>query len=138
MNRSDHRTTKISLGAAFAALLFTVSAFADPHFGRVAFSESEDGDAAVTFAPDVPQIYMHIELLDWDKDAAVTGAWIAEKVEGAPPNYTIDTAAVEAKSGFKEVTLSLSKPNKGWPVGAYRVEISVDGKKAKTEHFTVE
>ena len=138
MNRSNHRMTKLSLAAAIAGLLFTVSAFADPHFGRVAFSDNEDGDAAVTFAPDAPKIYMHIELLDWDKDAAVSGAWIAEKVEGAPPNYTIDTSAVEAKSGFKELTLSLSKPNNGWPVGSYRVEVSVDGKKVKTEHFTVE
>jgi hypothetical protein len=130
--------TKTSLVAGVAGLLFMVSAYADPHFGRMAFSDSEDGDATDTFASDAPKIYMHIELLDWDKDAAVSGAWIAEKVEGAPPNYTIDTAEVVAKSGFKEATLSLSKPNKGWPVGSYRVEVSIDGKKVKTEHFTVE
>ena len=42
-----------------------------------------------------------------------------------------------ARMDAANVTGSLSKPNAGWPVGKYRVDLSIDGKVVGTAHFKI-
>lgn len=120
-------------------LLFAAPLFAAPHFTDIVVSDSKDGDAVETFAPTVGKIFVHAEMADIDKGAKMTGSWIAVDTHGAaPPNYKIDSADLVADGVINTVTYSLSKPNKGWPIGKYRVELSVDGKIVGTASFTIE
>jgi hypothetical protein len=125
------------LAAAFVALVLAAPALAaDPSIGRTAFTLPDSKDTQETFRPDAPKIVLHVELLDMENDTKISADWIAEKTGAAPPNYKIDSSELTA-NGDDEATLSLSKPNNGWPVGDYRVDLSIDGKKVKSIKFQV-
>ena len=65
------------------------------------------------------------------------GAWIAEDVgKVAPPNYKIDEATLNVLIA-NQGSFSLSKPNAGFPVGKYRLEIYAGNDLIKTLSFTV-
>jgi hypothetical protein len=120
-------------------LLLAAPLYAAPHFSDIVVSDSKDGDATDTFAPSTAKIFVHAEMADIDKGAKMTGTWIAVDTHGAaPPNYKIDSSDLVADGVVNTVTYSLSKPNKGWPIGKYRVELAVDGKVVGSTSFTVE
>jgi hypothetical protein len=125
------------LAATFAALVAAAPAFAaDTSIGRTALSLPDSTDAQTTFKTDAPKIVLHAEILDVSKGTKVGADWIAEKTGAAPPNYKIDGSELTLNDE-NEVTFSLSKPDAGWPVGAYRVDLSVNGEKAKSVKFEV-
>jgi hypothetical protein len=71
------------------------------------------------------------------KASLYRGTWIAEKVEGVKANYVI--ASAEARLGSEPVVVfSLDKPNNGWPIGTYRLEIRADNKLVHTERFLIQ
>jgi hypothetical protein len=123
---------------ALLALFFAASVQAAPHFADIVISDSEDGDATETFAPATPKIFLHAGLVDVARGSKITSDWIAEDTGGvAPANYKIDSVTFDTGMLSNTVTGSLSKPNAGWPVGKYRVDLSIDGKVAGTAHFKV-
>jgi outer membrane usher protein FimD/PapC len=68
----------------------------------------------------------------------VRGALIAEEVgTAAPPNAKVLETTLDLEEDTEDGEFSFSKPNKGWPVGKYRVEIYVNDKLAETMKFTV-
>jgi hypothetical protein len=89
------------------------------------------------FAPNTPAIYCVWRAEGLKLGAAMRGVWIAEDVgKVAPPNYKIDEAAARtliANQGY----FWLSKPNNGFPVGKYRLEIYMGTDLLKTVPFTV-
>ena len=129
------------LPAMTAALLcFASAAFAgEPRIGQMAFALEQSNAAQTVFAPDAPKIILHVQIQDMPKGARVTADWIAAKTNAAPANYKIDSASVELDKDVasSEVTFSLSRPNAGWPVGDYRVDLSINGKVAKSPEFKV-
>lgn len=123
---------------ALLALFFAVGAQAAPHFAEMTVSDSEDGDATETFAPGTPKIFVHAGLVDVAHGSKVSSDWIAEDTDGAAPaNYKIDSVTLDIGMLTNVVTVSLSKPNAGWPVGRYRVDLLIDGKVAGAAHFKV-
>jgi len=124
--------------AAFA-LLFAAPALAAPHFDDIVVSDAKDGDAVESFSPDTPKIFLHAHMAEVANGAKITATWIAVDTNGvAPANYKIDSADFVAGLLTNTIDTNMSKPNKGWPVGKYRVELSVDGKPAGSARFTVE
>ena len=126
---------------ATAALLFAAPAAqaAQPHYGDVAVVASNGGDSPrEVFARDTPKISVRAQLVDVPTGAKLAGAWIAGKTEVAPPDYKIDTAELTAGALMNQAVFGLSKPNAGWPVGVYRVELSINGQVINTVHFKVE
>jgi hypothetical protein len=124
--------------AALLALFFAVGAQAAPHFADVTVSDSDDGDATETFAPNTPKIFVHAGLVDVAHGSKVSSDWIAEDTGGAAPaNYKIDSVTLDTGMLTNVVTFSLSKPTAGWPVGRYRVDLFVDGNAAGAAHFKV-
>jgi len=121
----------------FAALFAAAPALAaDPSIGQTAFSLPDNGAAQQVFKPDAPKIVLHAQLLDAPKGTTVAADWIAEKTGGAPPNYKIDSAELTT-TGEDELEFSLSKPTTGWPLGDYRVDLTIGGEQAKSAHFRV-
>jgi hypothetical protein len=106
--------------------------------GTGATENDEITGAASTFAPDIAKIYCTWVADGADLGAPVRGAWIATDVgAAAPANHKIDEASVElSESGTG--TFTLSKPNAGFPVGKYRIEIYLDKRLAKTVPFTIQ
>ena len=99
--------------------------------------EELGGNEVKEFSADVAKIYAL-----WKGDTVkagdkVRGVWIATDVgEAAPKDTKIDEATVTANAST-EGQFSLSKPNKGWPVGEYRLELYVGDKLAQTLKFTI-
>jgi len=68
---------------------------------------------------------------------ALRGVWIDEDAGNvAPPDYKIDEASLTVAVA-NQGNFSLSKPNKGFPVGKCRFEIYFGDKLLKTVPFTV-
>jgi len=67
----------------------------------------------------------------------VQGTWVSvDAIE--TPNYQIDSSEVVTKAqGDARVHFQISKPQKGWPVGSYRLDINVDGKFITSIPFSV-
>jgi hypothetical protein len=125
-----------------AAVAFCVTALAyagAPRYDAPTLSDSDDGEAKESFTPDIAKIYLHAGLVDVASGSKLGSTWIAEDTGGAaPPNYKIDSVELTAGALINVATFSLSNPTAGWPVGAYRVDLSIDGKAAGTAHFKIE
>jgi hypothetical protein len=90
------------------------------------------------FDSDVPKLYARWQARDLAKGTNLRGAWIAEDVgEVAPPNYKVDEASVVAPEPPSSGVFSLSRPNAGWPIGSYRVEIYADEVLIETVKFRI-
>ena len=139
LQRIKNITTLTRMLSIIGGLLLAASAqAAEPHFGNLVFTADADSSLAKeVFATDTAKIYLKVELEDIEQDTKVSAAWIAEKTDVAPPNYRIDSTDLTAKSGMNEATFSLSKPTAGWPVGDYRVDLSINGKVATSGNFRV-
>ena len=100
-------------------------------------SDKKRGDPMTTFKPATAKVFVVARVKDPADGDKVKAEWIADKAEGAPPNYRIDQTELRLQKNSNEVTFSMSKPTKGWPVGAYHVDISVNGKVVKKISFEV-
>ncbi|HEX4507836.1 MAG TPA: hypothetical protein VH722_19065 [Alphaproteobacteria bacterium] len=128
----------LPLAVVFAVASAIGAHAAGDHIGRTALVVGDDGtEVQQQFAADTPKIVLHVELKGAEPGAKIEGAWIAVKTDVAPPNYKIDAATVTADNGQDEATFALSKPDAGWPVGSYQVQLTYDGAVEKTVPFTV-
>lgn len=101
-------------------------------------------DPTVKYAPDSPKFQVVLRSPSRREGVAVTFVWIAEDVgKAAPPNTKIDQKTVNLPgSPLKALTWtadsSLSRPNNGWPVGRYRVDVYFGNTVVKSLRFSVE
>ena len=107
---------------------------------EVTLATDKDGESpTTTFATDTPLLFALFKtkgILDGDK---IRGVWIAEDVGNAAPKETkIDEKTLDAEGDTDDGVFSLSRPNIGWPVGKYRLEIYVGKKLITTQKFTIE
>jgi hypothetical protein len=129
----------VVLAAAGLNIMATAAQAAEPHYGSVVISDERDSiTPKETFAPDTPKIFVTAQLVDMANGAKVKAAWIAEKTEVAPPNYEIDATDLDVGPGLNQANFALSSPDKGWPVGSYRVDLSMNGAVVKQLRFKVE
>ncbi len=102
-------------------------------------SEKDAEEAEEVFATDTPAIYISADLADVETGSTVTVSWVSvDSGRVAPPNYEIDSVNLDIGMIDNHVNSSLSKPNAGWPVGDYRVDLAVDGEVADSVEFAVE
>ena len=90
------------------------------------------------FSPDTPMIYCAWKTQGLKAGTGVRGVWIAEDVgKAAPkPNFKIDEATFTPPMGVASAgSFALNKPNKGFPVGKYRLEIYLVSTLAITVSF---
>lgn len=124
---------------AFAVSMAATSAFA-AGFDEIVLSATEGAEASdASFATDTADIHLSAHITDEVASGSkITVGWVAVDTGGvAPPNYRIDEATFDVGSLDNHLDASLSKPNTGFPVGSYVVEIAVDGKVEETVPFVV-
>ena len=121
-----------------AVFTFAPAALAAPSFDDVSASGEKGGDKMETFAPDAPAVFVHAKFKDIASGSTVTCVFIAEDTHGAAPaNYKIDSVDFKVGTIENVIDCSLSKPNGGWPVGSYRVDLTVDGNVVTNAKFVV-
>ena len=127
--------------AIFAGALCMVCVFAaqagEARYTDMVLSDAKDGTPKQVFGPTTAKIYLKAKLTDVPSGAKLKGAWIAEKTKVAPPNYQIDATELKVGTLMNRVDFSLSKPNAGWPVGDYRVDLSINDKVVQSVKFKI-
>ncbi|MBI1790609.1 MAG: hypothetical protein HYR60_24020 [Acidobacteria bacterium] len=92
---------------------------------------------ATVFRPDSPQIMCVFKVEGAGLGTIARSVWIAEDVgKAAPPSYKIYEMSLAIPFG-NSGAFSLSRPDKGFPVGSYRLEIYLGEKLAKTLKFGI-
>ncbi len=110
-----------------------------PRFARVVITDNKEQAVEKTvFTPDTPAFYAVFVLADVPANTAVKAVWIGENLQGYAPDTKIAEYELSLGGSQKEGNFSLGRPEKGWPTGTYRVELSIAGNPAHTARFRVE
>jgi hypothetical protein len=127
--------------ALIAALALAGSAFgawAADMLGEPTMSSEKGGASQTLFAPDTAELFLQVDLTGVASGSTLTCTWIAEDTHGAAPaNFKIAATDFKVGSIDNEGDCSVSKPNAGWPVGTYRVDLAVNGQTIKNAKFSV-
>jgi hypothetical protein len=126
-------------GAPKGDLVPTASgAPAAPKFDNMVVTNDESVKTPMTtFASTTPKIFAMCSFENVKVGSKIKATWIADKAEGAAPNFKIDEANFDTTPLVNEATTSMTSPTKGWPVGDYHVEFSMNGKVVSTAKFSV-
>jgi len=142
MQRGCSRVTVAGIALLAVAI---VAAAAEPRITEAVLGQDRIDKAGgyeivkptTEFPPDAPKIVCVFKIEGASIGTTVKSVWIAEDVGSkAPPNYRIDEKTL-ALLFINTGSFTLSKPNNGWPVGSYRLEIYLGSTLAKTVKFTV-
>lgn len=105
---------------------------------RGAIAVDQETRPATSFAADVPKLYAFFIGHGLTTGEKLRGVWIAEDVGAAAPIETrIDETTLTVTDAEQHGAFSLTKPDKGWPVGKYRVEMYVGDQLAETVKFKI-
>lgn len=120
------------------SMMVCVSAFAGDPKVRVAIAVDTETRPATVFAPNTPKLYAFILTEGTEKGEKARGVWIAEDTNGtAPANYKIDEGIfIGDKDDFRGAFL-ITKPNNGWPVGKYRVDVYIEDELSGSTKFQI-
>lgn len=113
---------------------------AGPRIEKAVASESRQslGGKSV-FRPETARIYVVYRIVDGRPGTTVRAVWYAEKVQGIAENQAFSDVSTKTGAGRRFLgSFSHTRPPQGWPSGAYRVELSIDGKAAATVAFRVD
>lgn len=94
------------------------------------------------FPLDLPYVHLVCQSDEVSKGQNIKAIWIAADTKGAAPdNYKIDEKSllIEEDLGDNKIWTAdykLSKPEAGWPVGSYHVDLYVDKELYKSYNFT--
>lgn len=151
-------TMRIARALCFAGLTLTVGVTACRKSSSSGGGEAEkfgiltctDAKANVCaentdrFATTTPMIYMSYRTKDVPKNGDVyTVRWIAEDVgPTVPPNTVIETVELKVSgipegAPFYTVHSNISAPTKGWPKGAYKIEVKLGDTVVTTTRFKI-
>jgi hypothetical protein len=126
----------------FALLIGVMSCAAFAHAGDVkveaTMMTNPEGKETTTFAADAPKVYAVFKTKGASDGDKIRGVWIADDVGDAAPKGTkIDEKTLTAEGDTEDGVFSLSKPNNGWPVGKYHLEIYVNDALVTKLKFTI-
>jgi hypothetical protein len=90
---------------------------------RAVLSASREGPDARVFPSSLKKLWLRLELEGVPPDTPLTCVFLAEKTQAAPPEHRLDQVRLEVGGLINRVTCSLSQPQPGWSLGAYRLEV---------------
>ena len=105
--------------------------------GRTAF-DSDGAQPTSVFAPS-DAIYVVADLSNATTGTVVNSKWYYVSVEGVAPNTLIDEADITIEDESFSGTVHFFVPaGSDWPVGAYAVELYLNGTLIQTVTFSVQ
>ena len=136
---SRRAAVHLAAGALLCAALLP-AAYAEPRFGELIISaEKNANESDDAFEADTAKIYVTAQLVEVPAgNAKVTATWIAVATKAAPPNYVIVSSDIAVNGKQNVANFALSKPDGGWPLGSYRVDLAMNGKRLSSVKFKVE
>lgn len=109
--------------------------FSTANIGDAWMSTDEAGKNRTTVYAQDAVFYAQVDLRNAPDDTKLKAAWTAVNAEDVEPNYLINETEFVSGSGL--VRFDLSNTNL-WPKGAYKVDIYLNDKLAKTLEFQVQ
>lgn len=126
------------LALALAALMSAASARAGTPKIEAAIAKDQDSRPTDAFAPDVPELYAFFRSTGTKAGDTLRAVWIADDVGTAAPKDTkINESTLTADKDNFFGAFSVSKPEKGWPLGKYRVDFYAGDQVATSINFTI-
>jgi len=122
------KPTLILAAVVVTALALTARADTKDKLLHAHLADELGGEQVTSFSKDVPKIYAMWKGGALEEGEKVRGVWIAED-----KSTKLQEGTVTATAG----TISMEKPDKGWPVGKYRLELYVGDTLAETLKFTI-
>ncbi len=116
---------------------FTTASLSEATMCAEVDSEYRPVNPTTEFGVNTPEIYCSVKLSNAPDDTAVMAQWVYVRGEAqGVTDYVIDEVNyVGGGTGY--IGFSLSRPDGGWPVGEYVVNLFVDGKEKESVPFTV-
>ncbi|KAA0256280.1 hypothetical protein FBQ97_05535 [Acidobacteria bacterium ACD] len=109
-----------------------------PHFEMALTTDNPDTrEEKDVFGPATPKVYVIYMVADLPAATKVRFVWLIEKAEGFQENSTISESSKTFGAGSFMGKVYYPKPAKGWPAGAYRVEMYIGERLDKTLKFRV-
>ncbi|GLS42102.1 hypothetical protein [Methylobacterium brachythecii] len=142
LRRCDSAPAQTAAAAAAAPPAAAVAAASSTDSAHIEKAMTFPGEGNVppqtAFARTTPKILLALAVRAVKSGDSLTTAWIAEKTDGVPPNFTISSVQIPLGAS-PTVSSSLSKPDAGWPPGQYRVDVSHNGGPVEfSQRFTVQ
>ncbi len=110
-----------------------------PRIATAVVSDNKEGKVEkTTFSPTTGKVYVVFSLADVPAGTPVKAVWIAENVEGIQANKQFADSELKMGGAVNQGDFYVTRPEKGWPVGVYRVEIYLAGQLAHTASFRVQ
>lgn len=110
-----------------------------PRFAKVVITDDKERAVEKTvFTPDTPAFYAVYVLADVPPNTPVKAVWFGENLQGYQPDIKIGEYELPLGGPKNEGNFSVGRPDKGWPIGTYRVELFIAGNPAHTARFRVE
>ena len=124
-------------GLTLAGCSFTTAKLSEATMCLGVDSETKPLNPTDTFGLNTPEIFCSVKLSNAPEDTEVASEWVYVKGEAeGVTDYVIDTRALTA-DGTVYMWFSYPRPDGGWPVGEYRLNLYIDGKEAVSLPFTV-
>ena len=102
-------------------------------------TNSPEGTAKTTFAPDTAKIYVMFKTKGAKAGDKFRGVLFADRAGHiAPENSKIIEGKLTLDGDTSDGGVSFSKPIDGWPIGEYHVEIYINDQLATKANFKVE
>ncbi|HEU5424775.1 MAG TPA: hypothetical protein VFU72_14615 [Nitrolancea sp.] len=94
-------------------------------------------DPGDSFPPDTAKLYLVFRTHGLPGQSHLEAIWIADRVDApVPANYEVTRSTI-AVQGDQAGNFSLSKPNPGFPLGQYHVDLYLDGTLIGSFPFTI-
>ena len=100
-------------------------------------AENKPLNATSTFGVNTPEIFCSVKLSNAPDETEVGSEWVYVKGELAGYDNTVIDTLVLAADGTQYIQFSMPKPQSGWPVGEYALNLYIDGKEELSVPFTV-
>jgi len=88
------------------------------------------------FTTDAPALHALAVLEELRPGSKIKGVWVSVDAISTP-NYEIDSAEVVAQGANATAHFVLSRPQRGWPVGNYKLNVYLDGKLVSVTTFSI-
>jgi len=100
-------------------------------------SSEPNGEFKTEFKSDTPAIYARWHGHELREQAEIRAIFVAENVADVSADYEIDESHAVAPAPDSGATFTLSKPERGWAPGSYRIEFFVDNEPAAAVKFKI-